>query len=528
MKSLVGLLQFFFTKEKHQNRFNRIRRQVKGTVPGVFLLSGALCWLQPATSAQLIPSADGLTVYDAHLQARWLANFNMAASPEGASIASLAGITTITPGGSMNYSTAIDWINALNSETFNGAVGYLGHTTWTLPTTPTLPNPIPPNPPPTDPTCTSNNNSGGGSFGYGCTGSDFGSLYNLKVSLGLQYPNSAIRIPDSAVGPFRNIQPYLYWTTTAAANAADGFNTFSFSTGWGGANVAVHYMYAWPMIIGQALKENGVPVVWSPAGVGTLLVSADGQLVYDPLAQITWLADADLARSRTFGAQCASYEPPLKPTFFPAGIPCIDRDGSMSSDTANNWLAGMNAAKWLGHSDWVLPDDDIGCSGFSCEASELGDLYYNQLGLSRGTPVVATPAVYVGPFNHVQPYLYWSCSAPYTNPPCLNAGPADNFEYSFSFGNGFEGTDLVANDLYVTAYFPQTPAQALTEAIEKDLGTSPALSTCLEQASDIISAPNAQARFGALVAFAVDVEAQRGRALNAAQAEELIELALIV
>jgi uncharacterized protein (TIGR03437 family) len=66
----------------------------------------------------------------------------------------------------------------------------------------------------------------------------------------------------------------------------------------------------------------------------------------------------------------------------------------------------------------------------------------------------------VGPFKHLQPYLYWSCQAVRVQDPCLTTGPADRFEWSFSFGNGFLGTDVLKNDLYVTAYFvgPPTPA----------------------------------------------------------------------
>jgi len=520
MQVCRDLLQVFFSRREGQNLRNCISKQARTIAPRVALLLCALGGLELAASAQLIPSADGLTVYDAHLQARWLANANLAGTADGVSIATTAGITTITPGGSMNYATAISWVTALNTQTFGQGVGYLGHTAWTLPTTPTLPA--------TDPSCTSFNGSGGGSFGYGCTGSDFGSLFNLKVSLGLQYPNTAVKIPGTAFGPFHNFQPYLYWTTTPTPNPNDGFSTFSFNTGWGGANVDVHYLYALPMIKGKVLLENGLPVTYSPAGLGTLQVSSDGQLVYGPGTKLTWLADANLAKSQTFGAQCANYEPPSKPTFFPPGIPCIATDGSMSNTTANNWLNGMKAAAWLGHSDWMLPDNAGGCNGFSCQTSELGELFYNQFGLSRGTPVVAAPLAKVGPFNHVQPYLYWSCSAPYTNPPCQTPPPNTNFEYSFSFGNGFEGTDLVANDLYVTAYFPQTPAQALIEAIEKDLGTSHELNEILEQANDILSAPNPRAKFGAIVFFAIEVEGLRGRGLNGAQAEELIELALIV
>jgi|CZKZ01.1.fsa_nt_gi hypothetical protein len=520
MQVSMNQLQVFLSDNQGQNLRKIIWKQARTIVPRAALLLCAFCGLELAASAQLIPSADGLTVYDAHLQARWLANANLAGTADGASLATTAGITTITPGGSMNYATALAWVGALNRVGLNGTVGYLGHTTWTLPTTPTLPA--------TDPSCTSFNGSGGGSFGYGCTGSDFGSLFNLNTSLGLQYPNTAVKIPDTAFGPFHNFQPYLYWTTTPTPNPNDGFSTFSFNTGWGGANVDVHYIYALPMIKGKVLMENKLPVTYSPAGLGTLQVSSDGQLVYDPETKLTWLADANLAKSQAFGAQCANYEPPSKSTFFPPGIPCIAADGSMSNTTANNWLTGMNTAAWLGHSDWMLPDNAGGCNGFSCQSSELGELFYNQFGLSRGTPVVAAPLVKVGPFNHVQPYLYWSCSAPYTNPPCQTPPPNTNFEYSFSFGNGFEGTDLVANDLYVTVYFPQTPAQALIEAIEKALGTNPELNAFLEQANNIISAPNVHAKAGMLGAFTHHVDAQRGKALSGPQADELIALAQLI
>jgi len=50
--------------------------------------------------------------------------------------------------------------------------------------------------------------------------------------------------------------------------------------------------------------------------------------------------------------------------------------------------------------------------------------------------------------------------------PCQSAGPATGFEWSFSFGNGFLGTDILQNEFYVTAYFvgPRTslPAPTIT------------------------------------------------------------------
>jgi uncharacterized protein (TIGR03437 family) len=89
----------------------------------------------------------------------------------------------------------------------------------------------------------------------------------------------------------------------------------------------------------------------------------------------------------------------------------------------------------------------------------MGNLFYSLLGFIRGMSV-ATPSSTVGPFHNLQPYLYWTCVANTIQDPCEAAGPAAGFEESYSFGSGFEGTDLLANDLYVTAYFVGSRAPA--------------------------------------------------------------------
>lgn len=464
-----------------------------------------------SASAELVPMPDGQTVYDTHLSVRWLANANLAGTDEGRTIASSSGITTITPGGSMSFDTAMQWLGALNGVYgLRGGAGYLGHNDWTLPTMPLFPL--------LDNSCTSQKLN---SFGYGCTGSDLGSLFNLKRSLGLQYPDTAVPIPDKTVGPFHNFQPYLYWSNTGDLDGS-GWHTFSFSTGDAGSNIDKHYMYVLPMI-----KGNPFGTV---ANDNNLHASADGQTVYDPRMDITWLADADLARTQTFGAQCANYEPSDKPDFFPPGIPCIDADGAMTHETALHWIDGMNkysgpsGVGWLGQTEWKLPADPALCGGFGCTDTPMGELYYIQLHLSQGTPVVTTPGI-VGPFNHVQPYLYWNCGASNTRPPCQNPFNVVGFGGSFSLGNGFQGSDVTGNDLYVTVYFPQSPAQALIDAIQQTLSTNPAVTSFLSQADAIASASDATAKAGSLAAFINHVNTQRGQKLTSAQADELIALA---
>lgn len=476
--------------------------KIKKTTMLPFLLSISLLAV-PTANATLIPMPDGQTVFDTHLNVRWLANANLAGTSEGMEIASSSAITNITPGGSMDYDTAIQWLAVLNGVYgLNGGAGYLGYNNWTLPTTPLT----------IDYTCGQPTGPNGNSFAFGCTGSDMGSLFN--VSLSIPYPNTAVPIPDDTTGLFHNFQPYLYWTDTSNADSQKGFHTFSFNTGWAGSNVDNHYMYVLPMI-----KGNPFATV---ANNDKLTASADGQTVYDPKLDLTWLADADLANSQVFTlGSCVE-----------KGVACINQDGSMSHTTAEAFKDAMNAYNsntgWLNQTNWQLPPDPGECGdSFSCTDTPLGRLYFGKaaFGLVQGTPVVTTPDINVGPFNHLQPYLYWSCSGPYTNPPCQNDPPAPGFEWTFSFGNGFQGTDVKKNDFYVMIYFPQAPAQALADAVQQALGNDPELQSFLTQASNISSAPDAEAKAGSLQAFINHVNAQRAKALTNAQADELVALA---
>ena len=325
----------------------------------------------------------------------------------------------------MSYQAAAAWVAGMN------AASYLGHANWQLPTTPLA-----------DSGCGfagPQNNS----FGFNCSASALGSVY--YNGLGLHAPNTAVAIPNQTAGPFNNFQPSLYWSQTTPPNST-GYGTFSFNTGFQGSNTLPNFLYVLPMIRG---KISGTPAA---AGNG-LEVNPGGQTVYDPVTDVTWLANANLAATDTFGL------PPCKDQSNPKL--CVNPDGAMDWDSASQFIANMNADNgvgYLGQKTWQLPTVDPDCDvSYLCAepaaGNPFGELFYNQLGLSPGTPVVAAPDIAVGPFNNIQPYLYWACQANIIQDPCQNDGPATGFEWSFSFGNGFEGTDVLANDLYVTAYF---------------------------------------------------------------------------
>ena len=119
----------------------------------------------------------------------------------------------------------------------------------------------------------------------------------------------------------------------------------------------------------------------STSSHSSLLPRLGGLAVYDTDLNITWLADANLAKSNTFG------------------IGGINADGTMDWMTAYyQWLPAMNAhdgTGYLGFNDWRLPrtlqpdptcslqHPDQGSIGHSCMGSEMGHLYHIGLG---GTP----------------------------------------------------------------------------------------------------------------------------------------------
>ena len=465
-------------------------------------LCAAVCLLIVGLSlnAQLIPNPDGNTVYDPTFEANWAANANLAGTTPGQ-----FGLSNINPSGSMDFRTAKKFVDTLNG--WNGPAPYLGHTTWQMPAFPNL-----------DSTCDSTGPNGN-NFGYGCKGSAMGYLYN--VSFGFTFPNTAVPIPDMPTCGFHNFQPYLYWSNTQSANPTQGYHAFSFNNGFVGSNVDKHQMYALPMV---PYKIAGH---YTDTGCDGLQVSDDGKAVYDQVAGVTWAADANLAATKTFGTACDTQK---HETF------CINADGSMTHTLAEAWVANMSTHSYLGQTAWVLPeipDSDSSCSldlsfGFNCTGNLLGRLYYQRMKLLAGTPVVETPNINVSGFNNLQPYLYWGCTlAAGTVNLCNDQPPAAGFAWSFSFGNGFQGTDVVGNNLYVMVYYPETPAQALAEGINEYLGGTPELNSFLTQAPNISSSPNSNAKAGRLAAFVNHVNAERGSVLTNAQADYLIALAQV-
>jgi hypothetical protein len=383
-------------------------------------------------------SPDGKTAHDNLLNVTWLLDANVGKGE-------CSGVSQVGKGGGMDWNTAWNCIKHLNS-----GKGYLGHATWQMPFTPNV-----------DRTCKATGTDGN-SFAEDCSGSAYGSLFYLAFMR--HFGETVARQLGPTLGGFSNLQPSLYWAGNSLGQAKsggkkknpyNGYNSFSFSNGWQGANVDRHVMYILPMIPGP------VPA-GSPAAKAT---------IYDRTAQsgvpgktgVSWLANANVASDPNF----------LK-TVHGTGLN-IRSDGAMELKTAQGLVSLMQQYKYLGRPDWALPlANATNCNvngksasyGYHCTVSAMGHLYYEVFKLNPGAAVAdPTDIPQVKPFTRVQPSLYWACAG--AKPPitggvvnlCASTTTAaSGMGFSFDMGTGFTDTTVLASDLYLMVYYPDPPS----------------------------------------------------------------------
>jgi hypothetical protein len=188
------------------------------------------------------------------------------------------------------------------------------------------------------------------------------------------------------------------------------------------------------------------------------------EVYYDTELNITWLADANLAASNTFGV---------------TGI----AGSTLEWDQANEWISAMNSyggTGYLGINNWrqptVRPVNGISFTGTTTgydgstdngynisasgtafaqsTASEMAYMYYNTLGNTglhdltgafnecslNGAPLYCLTNA--GPFSNLQASQYWTGIEDPSNP---------NDVYAFNLGAGGQGTPNKGIALYVWA-----------------------------------------------------------------------------
>jgi len=129
-----------------------------------------------------------------------------------------------------------------------------------------------------------------------------------------------------------------------------------------------------------------------------------GKAVYDDDLDITWIANANLSESNTFGAHLVT-DP-------------IGGNPGTTWQSSQAWISGMNTAGYLGFRDWRLPI----CDASNCANSELGHLFTSE-GISKKSP---------GPFSGIRSY-YWTGTEVASNPTNYAWAGAEGTTTSFDF-----------------------------------------------------------------------------------------------
>lgn len=185
-----------------------------------------------------------------------------------------------------------------------------------------------------------------------------------------------------------------------------------------------------------------------------LLSRLSGQAYYDDVLDITWLADANYAKT--------------------SGYSGADAYGRMSWDNAQTWIGTLNSGTgYLGKKDWRLPTVNAvdgsnppnkavsynGSTDYGYNASapgsayagstgsEMAHLFYNTLGnkgycdpalstVSCSGPQTDWGLTKTGDFINLEPYLYWLYA------------PATGNAWSFYVGDGLQSYSKKTHGFY--------------------------------------------------------------------------------
>jgi hypothetical protein len=171
------------------------------------------------------------------------------------------------------------------------------------------------------------------------------------------------------------------------------------------------------------------------------LVSVDGGAqVYDDDRGITWLANANLAATEMFG------------------VSGIAADGRMNWDTANRWIAAMNANNYLGYNTWRLPsvlppDGGAPCRFWDCSTGELGHLYYDEIQATAFNSILSGNPTELAKFTNVLSDIYWDGEV---------FPPVPNNAWFFSALTGYQGWADQVSERFVWAVRPVPEPGTLT------------------------------------------------------------------
>jgi hypothetical protein len=184
--------------------------------------------------------------------------------------------------------------------------------------------------------------------------------------------------------------------------------------------------------------------------------TVNGQnLVYDSGNNTTWTQDANLLGTWEGAYQSTSYTNIVTAIINASGGVIHDTPNYYDNGTYNltaadfgsggtvDWWAGqalvhyLNTQNYGGSSQWALPTSQWALP--TSNGSQLGELFYNELGGTAGSSIPS------GPFSNVQASVYWSGT---------EYGGDPYGAWLFDTGNGFQHYNVKDNQFYAWAVSP--------------------------------------------------------------------------
>ncbi len=191
----------------------------------------------------------------------------------------------------------------------------------------------------------------------------------------------------------------------------------------------------------------------------TLTTTAGGLGIYDSGLNTTWIQDANLLGTWEGAYQSTSYNNIVTAIINASSGVIYDTPNAYDNGTYTltaadfgsggrvDWWAGLAFVNYLdtqhyaGSSHWALPTtpDNDALYGYNQISSQLGELFYNELGGTAGSSISS------GPFSNVQSSAYWSGTEYGTDP-----------EGAWFFGtrNGYQDGNYKTSQFYAWAVSP--------------------------------------------------------------------------
>ena len=172
------------------------------------------------------------------------------------------------------------------------------------------------------------------------------------------------------------------------------------------------------------LKKLLLPILLSfSLDANATLIDRGNGLIYDSDQNLTWLQDANYALTSNFLLDNSLFGH------------YATREGEMNWDIANYWLGQFT---YGGYNDWRFPITNLELDGADQTGSELGYLFYKELGGINGNSITAVHNENFNLFRNIQNGVYLSSLATtyYSS------------VWVFNMGNGYQQPYLLGNRFY--------------------------------------------------------------------------------